>query len=510
MKSILENRPALAAEVDKVAEVAGYLWQKGWAERNGGNITVNITEHVDDVIRAMEPVSGRFPIGTTLPRLKGCYFFCKGTNKRMRDLARRPMENGSVIRILDDCASYEIIADKAVKPTSELASHLAMHNQMIASGNGYKAALHTHPIDLIAMTHNPAFLEKDVLTNLLWSMIPETRAFCPKGLGIVPYKMPSSVELAEATIAQIHALEAAGCEIVRVTVPTMEAAHALSKIKENISIPLVADIHFDYRLAVEAPARGADKIRINPGNIGDDDRVKAVVDACQRKNIPIRIGVNGGSLEKHILAKYGAPTPEAMVESALYHVRLLEKFDFNNIVISIKNSNVPRMMEAYRQLSAVTDYPLHVGVTEAGTYQMGLLKSGMGIGGMLLEGIGDTIRVSLAAEPEKEVEAGYNILRAVGFPVAGPEVITCPTCGRTQYPCTEIANEVEKRLQGCKKSIKVAVMGCVVNGPGEAREADIGIAGGKGEAVLFIHGKPIKKLTGDNILDQFMDEIYKL
>ncbi len=204
MKSILENRPALAAEVDKVAEVAGYLWQKGWAERNGGNITVNITEHVDDAIRAMEPVSGRFPIGTTLPRLKGCYFFCKGTNKRMRDLARRPMENGSVIRILDDCASYEIIADKAVKPTSELASHLAMHNQMIASGNGYKAALHTHPIDLIAMTHNPAFLEKDVLTNLLWSMIPETRAFCPKGLGIVPYKMPSSVELAEATIAQLR------------------------------------------------------------------------------------------------------------------------------------------------------------------------------------------------------------------------------------------------------------------------------------------------------------------
>ena len=201
MKSILENRPALAAEVDKVAEVAGYLWQKGWAERNGGNITVNITEHVDDVIRAMEPVSGRFPIGTTLPRLKGCYFFCKGTNKRMRDLARRPMENGSVIRILDDCASYEIIADKAVKPTSELASHLAMHNQMIASGNGYKAALHTHPIDLIAMTHNPAFLEKDVLTNLLWSMIPETRAFCPKGLGIVPYTLPGSQELADRTIA---------------------------------------------------------------------------------------------------------------------------------------------------------------------------------------------------------------------------------------------------------------------------------------------------------------------
>ena len=320
----------------------------------------------------------------------------------------------------------------------------------------------------------------------------------------------TKTEDAGATIEQILRLEQAGCEIVRVTVPTPEAAEAVETIKNSIHIPLVADIHFDYRLAIAAAEHGADKIRINPGNIGDDDRVKAVVDACQQKNIPIRIGVNGGSLEKHILAKYGAPTPEAMVESALYHVRLLEKFDFNNIVISIKNSNVPRMMEAYRQLSAVTDYPLHVGVTEAGTYQMGLLKSGMGIGGMLLEGIGDTIRVSLAAEPEKEVEAGYNILRAVGFPVAGPEVITCPTCGRAQYPCTEIANEVEKRLQGYKKSIKVAVMGCVVNGPGEAREADIGIAGGKGEAVLFLHGKPVKKLTGDNILDQFMDEIYKL
>ena len=311
-------------------------------------------------------------------------------------------------------------------------------------------------------------------------------------------------------VAQAQRVAAAGCQIVRVTVPTPADAAVVAAIKEKVDIPVVADIHFDYRAALAALDAGADKIRINPGNIGDDDRVKAVADACNAKNIPIRIGVNGGSLEKHILAKYGAPVPEAMVESALYHVRLLEKFDFNNIVISIKNSNVPRMMEAYRQLSAVTDYPLHVGVTEAGTYQMGLLKSGMGIGGMLLEGIGDTIRVSLAADPEKEVEAGFNILRAVGFPVTGPEVITCPTCGRTQYPCTEIANEVEKRLQGYKKSIKVAVMGCVVNGPGEAREADIGIAGGKGEAVLFIHGKPIKKLTGDNILDQFMDEIYKL
>ena len=314
----------------------------------------------------------------------------------------------------------------------------------------------------------------------------------------------------DGCLAQIRALAAAGCEIARLAVPDMEAAEAFGAICAASPLPLVADIHFDYRLAIRAAENGAAKIRINPGNIGEEERVRAVVEACGARNIPIRIGVNGGSLEKHILARYGAPVPEAMVESAMYHVRLLEKFDFNNIVISIKNSNVPRMMEAYRQLSAVTDYPLHVGVTEAGTYQMGLLKSGMGIGGMLLEGIGDTIRVSLAAEPEKEVEAGFNILRAVGFPVTGPEVITCPTCGRTQYPCTEIANEVEKRLQGYKKSIKVAVMGCVVNGPGEAREADIGIAGGKGEAVLFIHGKPIKKLTGDNILDQFMDEIYKL
>lgn len=318
------------------------------------------------------------------------------------------------------------------------------------------------------------------------------------------------VEDIAGNVAQAQRCEAAGCQILRVTCPTSEDAKCIEAVKKAVNIPIVADIHFDYRAALACAAVGVDKIRINPGNIGDDDRVKAVVDACRLHSIPIRIGVNGGSLEKHILAKYGAPTAEAMVESALYHVRLLEKFDFEDIVISIKNSNVPRMMEAYRQLSEVTDYPLHVGVTEAGTYQMGLLKSGMGIGGMLLEGIGDTIRVSLAAEPEKEVEAGFNILRAVGFPVAGPEVITCPTCGRTQYPCTQIANEVEKRLHGYKKSIKVAVMGCVVNGPGEAREADIGIAGGKDEAVLFIHGQPIKKLTGDNILDQFMEEIYKL
>ena len=204
VKSILENRPELKAEIDKVAEVAGYLWQKGWAERNGGNITINITEYVDDEIRQMPAISQPYPIGTTLPSLKGCYFFCKGTNRRMRDLARRPMENGSVIRILDDCASYEIVADNPVRPTSELPAHLSMHERMIASGNGYRAALHTHPIDLVAMSHNPEFLKKDVLTNLLWSMIPETRAFCPKGLGIVPYRMPSSVELAERTVEELR------------------------------------------------------------------------------------------------------------------------------------------------------------------------------------------------------------------------------------------------------------------------------------------------------------------
>ena len=318
------------------------------------------------------------------------------------------------------------------------------------------------------------------------------------------------VEDIQGNVEQARRGAAAGCQILRVTCPTPADAACIEAVKKAVDIPIVADIHFDYRAALACAAVGVDKIRINPGNIGSDDRVKEVVRACRAGGIPIRIGVNGGSLEKHILAKYGAPVPEAMVESALYHVRLLEKFDFDDIVISIKSSNVPRMMEAYRQLAAVTDYPLHGGVTEAGTYQMGLLKSGMGIGGLLLEGIGDTIRVSLAADPEKEVEAGFNILRAVGFPVAGPEVITCPPCGRTQYPCTEIANEVERRLQGYKKSIKVAVMGCVVNGPGEAREADIGIAGGKGEAVLFVHGQPVRKLTGENILDQFMEEIYKL
>ena len=287
-------------------------------------------------------------------------------------------------------------------------------------------------------------------------------------------------------VEQAKRVAKAGCQIVRVTVPTPADAAVVSAIKEAVDIPVVADIHFDYRAALAAIDAGADKIRINPGNIGDDDRVKAVADACNAKNIPIRIGVNGGSLEKHILARYGAPVPEAMVESAMYHVRLLEKHDFNNIVISIKSSNVPRMMAAYRLLASQTDYPLHVGVTEAGGNRMGLIKSGMGIGGLLLEGIGDTLRVSLTGDPEDEVYAGYDILRAVGYAVAGPEIISCPTCGRTQYPMIEIANEVERRLkeEGFKKPVKIAIMGCIVNGPGEASHSASVQAAGKDRPVL--------------------------
>ena len=312
-------------------------------------------------------------------------------------------------------------------------------------------------------------------------------------------------------VEQAKRVAKAGCQIVRVTVPTPADAAVVAAIKEAVDIPVVADIHFDYKAALAAIDAGADKIRINPGNIGDDDRVKAVADACNAKNIPIRIGVNGGSLEKHILARYGAPVPEAMVESAMYHVRLLEKHDFNNIVISIKSSNVPRMMTAYRMLSAQTEYPLHVGVTEAGGNRMGLIKSGMGIGGLLLEGIGDTLRVSLTGDPEDEVYAGYDILRAVGYAVAGPEIISCPTCGRTQYPMIEIASEVEARLkaEGFQKPLKIAIMGCIVNGPGEASDADIGIAGGRDEALLFIHGQRVRMLK-ENIVDQFIEEIHKL
>ena len=310
-------------------------------------------------------------------------------------------------------------------------------------------------------------------------------------------------------VAQAKRLEAAGCQIIRVTVPTPQDAAVVSAIKEEVSIPLVADIHFDYRAAIAAAQAGADKIRINPGNIGDDERVAAVVRECRQRGLPIRIGVNAGSLEKEILAQYGSPTPEALCESAMRHVQILERHDFDDIVISIKSSNVPTVIAAYRLLAERCSYPLHIGVTEAGTYRMGLIKSAMGIGGLLLDGIGDTLRVSLTDEPEKEVQAGFDILRAAGFAVPGPEVISCPTCGRTNIKVAEIAQEVERRLAGCQKPIKVAVMGCVVNGPGEAREADIGIAGGVDSAVLFIKGQQIRTLRGD-IVGQLLEEIEKL
>ena len=280
-------------------------------------------------------------------------------------------------------------------------------------------------------------------------------------------------------------------------------------LKNAVKMPVVADIHFDYKVALACAEAGVDKIRINPGNIGDDAHVGEVASACRARGIPIRIGVNGGSLEKEILAKYGKVTPEALVESAMYHVSLLERHDFNDIVISIKSSNVPVVVEAYRQLSLRCDYPLHVGVTEAGTYRMGLIKSAMGIGTLLLEGIGDTIRVSLTDEPEKEVRAGFDILRAAGHFVPGPEVVSCPTCGRTNINVAQIASEVEERLRGCNKPIKVAVMGCVVNGPGEARGADIGIAGGKDCAMLFVRGQQVRMLRG-NIVDELCEEIERL
>lgn len=320
----------------------------------------------------------------------------------------------------------------------------------------------------------------------------------------------TKTEDAAATAAQIQALEDAGCEIVRVTVPTMEAARAISAIKERISIPLVADIHFDHRLAVEAAVRGADKIRINPGNIGGEENVKAVVDACRARRLPIRIGVNGGSLEKALLAKYGKVTPEALVESAMGHIRLLEKFDFTDICVSVKSSDVPLNMAAYRLLHERVDYPLHLGVTEAGTPSMGLIKSAIGIGGLLCEGIGDTVRVSLTADPVEEVYAARRILQACGIRRSGVNLVSCPTCGRTGYNMIPIAEELEKRLAGCSKKITVAVMGCVVNGPGEASAADIGIAGGEGEGLIFRKGKVLYKVPQEKLVDALLEEIEKL
>ena len=289
----------------------------------------------------------------------------------------------------------------------------------------------------------------------------------------------------EATLRQIRELAAAGCEIIRVAVPDMAAAKAVGKIKEQCPLPLVVDIHFDYKLALEAIAAGADKVRINPGNIGSEDRVKAVADACRQKNIPIRIGVNGGSLEKPLLAKYGGVCPEAMVESAFGHIRLLNKFDFDDICVSLKSSSVPMTMKAYQIMSQESNYPLHIGVTEAGTVRMGTLKSAVGIGGLLALGIGDTMRVSLSADPVEEVYAARDILKAAGIRKEGAELVSCPTCGRTRIDLISLAGEVEERLKTVDKPITVAVMGCVVNGPGEASAADCGIAGGVGEGLLF-------------------------
>ncbi len=281
-------------------------------------------------------------------------------------------------------------------------------------------------------------------------------------------------------------------------------------IKNAVEVPLVADIHFDYRLALGAVERGIDKIRINPGNIGDDSRVKAVADACKARNIPIRIGVNSGSLEKEILAKYGSPTPEAMVASAMYHARLLEKFDFEDIVISIKSSNVETMINAYELAAQECDYPLHLGVTEAGTERMGIIKSSIGIGSLLTRGIGDTIRVSLTDEPVKEVFAAFDILKAIGLKKDCPYLISCPTCGRTKIDLVGLAKQVEDRLRDCKKPIKVAVMGCIVNGPGEAKEADIGIAGGDGNGLIFKKGEILRKVDEKDLLEELMKEIEKL
>ena len=303
----------------------------------------------------------------------------------------------------------------------------------------------------------------------------------------------------EGSAAQAAALEQAGCEIIRAAIPNRDAIALIPAIKERIHIPLVADIHFDYRLALEAAAAGIDKIRINPGNIGGMDRVRAVVKACQERSIPIRIGVNSGSLEKEILAKYGAPTAEALVESAMGHVRMLEACDFDNIVISMKSSDVNTMIEAYRLCARQCHYPLHLGVTEAGTERMGLIKSAIGIGTLLHDGIGETIRVSLTEDPVKEIKAAQDILKCLGKR-GGPQIVSCPTCGRTRIDLVKTAKEVEAALEHVEKDIKVAVMGCVVNGPGEAREADIGIAGGDGCAVLFRKGKVLRKVPETEIV----------
>lgn len=314
----------------------------------------------------------------------------------------------------------------------------------------------------------------------------------------------------ERTVGQIRALTDAGCEIIRVAVPDMEAAEAVKKIKEQISIPLVTDIHFNYKLALECIKNGADKVRINPGNIGDREKVKLVADAAKAKGIPIRIGVNGGSLEKDLLEKYGGPTADALVESAMRHVEILDDVNFSDIVVSIKVSSVPVMIDAYRKFDKLTDIPTHIGVTEAGTKTQGLIKSAIGIGTLLSEGIGNTMRVSLTANPIEEITAARDILKALELRKCGVQLISCPTCGRTRIDLIAIANEVEKRISHLDKDIKVAVMGCAVNGPGEAREADVGIAGGNGEGLIFKKGEIIRKVPENMIIDELMKEIERL
>lgn len=313
----------------------------------------------------------------------------------------------------------------------------------------------------------------------------------------------------EGSVAQAVGLEKAGCEIVRAAIPDMDAVRLIPAIKEKISIPLVADIHFDYRLALAAADAGVDKIRINPGNIGSMEKVKAVVKKCKEKHIPIRIGVNGGSLEKQLLEKYGSPCGEALVESAMGHVEILERCDFEDIVISIKSSNVPTMINAYRLLAQRCDYPLHLGVTEAGTQRMGIIKSAVGIGSLLCDGIGETIRVSLTDTPENEIIAAKDILKAIGKG-SGVRIVSCPTCGRTRIDLIGLAKKVEELTKDIHKDIKIAVMGCVVNGIGESGEADIGIAGGDGKAVIFSHGKQLRIVSEENALSALMEEIEKL
>lgn len=310
-----------------------------------------------------------------------------------------------------------------------------------------------------------------------------------------------------ATVAQIRRLAAAGCQIVRVAVPNLAAAKAVGAIKEQIDLPLVVDIHFNYKLALECIEAGADKVRINPGNIGEPERVRAVANACARKGIPIRIGVNGGSLEKPLLAKYGGVTPQALVDSAFGHIALLNRYDFDDICVSLKSSHVPITMQAYQLMSQQSDYPLHLGVTEAGTLRMGTLKSAAGIGGLLGLGIGDTLRVTLTADPVEEIYAAKDILKAVGLRKDGPDLIACPTCGRTKIDLIPLAQAVEARLRTVDKPITVAVMGCVVNGPGEASAADVGIAGGNGFGILFRHGQVLKKVPQEDLLEELMQLI---